>query len=92
MTALEEDLPKMLKASHVARLCGVDLKTVHNWVDKGNVAASRTPGRHLRFRYAAVIGLLEGMGFPIPAELRRGAKDEADGDAAAPSSEELTPP
>lgn len=59
----------LFKASDVARLCNVDIKTVHNWVNKEQVQAGRTPGRHLRFRPEVVRQLLEGMGVPVPSEV-----------------------
>jgi PleD family two-component response regulator len=48
----------------------VDLKTVHNWADKGQVPHFRTPGRHLRFRRLDVIEFLRKYGYPIPESLR----------------------
>ena len=41
--------PELFTASDVARFCQVDLKTIHNWADKGEIRHFRTPGRHLRF-------------------------------------------
>lgn len=56
-------------ASQVATLWGVDLKTVHNWVDRGDIEAFRTPGRHLRFRRRALLHLLRRYDRPVPEEL-----------------------
>ena len=56
-------------ASAVARLCAVDLKTIHNWSDNGEIRHFRTPGRHLRFRAADVIEFLRKYGYPVPEEL-----------------------
>lgn len=61
----------LLGASAVARLCGVDLKTIHNWVDRGRIAHFRTPGRHLRFRPAEVSAFLRTWGYRVPRELAR---------------------
>lgn len=47
--AIERDM-KLLTASDVADLCEVDLKTIHNWVERGCIPHFRTPGRHLRFQ------------------------------------------
>jgi hypothetical protein len=66
MLGMQETL---FKASQVAKWCGVDLKTVHNWVDKKQVEAGRTPGRHLRFTPATVHKLLSGIGASIPSEV-----------------------
>jgi excisionase family DNA binding protein len=54
-------------ASQVATIWGVDLKTVHNWVDRGDIEAFRTPGRHLRFRRRALLHLLRRYDKPVPA-------------------------
>jgi CheY-like chemotaxis protein len=65
----DDDAP-LLSASDVARFCQVDLKTVHNWVERGLVRHFRTPGRHLRFRRQDAVDFLRRYGYPVPAELR----------------------
>jgi excisionase family DNA binding protein len=62
---------KLLTASNLATLCEVDLKTIHNWVERGRVAHFRTPGRHLRFRPADVAEFLRVWGYSVPRELAR---------------------
>jgi excisionase family DNA binding protein len=62
---------KLLTASDLASLCEVDLKTIHNWVDRGRIAHFRTPGRHLRFRAADVAEFLRAWGYTVPRELAR---------------------
>jgi excisionase family DNA binding protein len=62
---------KLLTASDLASLCQVDLKTIHNWVDRGRIAHFRTPGRHLRFRAADVAEFLRTWGYTVPRELAR---------------------
>jgi excisionase family DNA binding protein len=62
---------KLLTASDLATLCEVDLKTIHNWVDRGRIAHFRTPGRHLRFRAADVADFLRAWGYSVPRELAR---------------------
>jgi excisionase family DNA binding protein len=62
---------KLLTASDLASLCQVDLKTIHNWVDRGRIAHFRTPGRHLRFRAADVADFLRTWGYSVPRELAR---------------------
>jgi len=65
-------LPELFTASDVARFCQVDLKTIHNWADKGELRHFRTPGRHLRFRRVDVLDFLRKYGYPIPELLRQG--------------------
>jgi excisionase family DNA binding protein len=62
---------KLLTASDLAILCEVDLKTIHNWVDRGRIAHFRTPGRHLRFRAADIAEFLRAWGYSVPRELAR---------------------
>src|SRR6185503_5131544 len=62
---------KLLTASDLATLCEVDLKTIHNWVDRGRISHFRTPGRHLRFRAADVADFLRAWGYSVPRELAR---------------------
>jgi excisionase family DNA binding protein len=59
----------LFTASQIARFCQVDLKTIHNWADRGQIAHFRTPGRHLRFRRPHVLDFLRKYGYPIPDEL-----------------------
>jgi len=63
---------ELFTASEVANFCQVDLKTIHNWADRGEIPHFRTPGRHLRFRSADVLGFLRKFGYPIPGPLRGG--------------------
>jgi excisionase family DNA binding protein len=62
---------KLLTASDLARLCEVDLKTIHNWVDRGKIRHFRTPGRHLRFRAVDAVEFLRVWGYAVPRELAR---------------------
>lgn len=63
---------ELYTASDVARFCQVDLKTIHNWADKGEIRHFRTPGRHLRFRRLDVFEFLRRYGYAIPDELHEG--------------------
>lgn len=63
---------ELYTASDVAGFCQVDLKTIHNWADKGEIRHFRTPGRHLRFRRLDVLDFLRKFGYPIPDTLRLG--------------------
>jgi excisionase family DNA binding protein len=62
----------LFTASEVARFCQVDLKTIHNWADRGEIRHFRTPGRHLRFRRVDVLDFLRKYGYPVPESLRQG--------------------
>lgn len=64
----------LLTAPQVARHCSADLKTIHNWVNAGQIRFFRTPGRHLRFRPEDVAEFLEHYGYPVPRELRKFAR------------------
>lgn len=78
---------ELFTASEVARFCQVDLKTIHNWAERGEVRHFRTPGRHLRFRPVDVLDFLRKYGYPIPDALRTGRPRvhvlDADGASAA---------
>ena len=63
--------PELFTASDVARFCQVDLKTIHNWAEKGEIPHFRTPGRHLRFRRLDVLDFLRKYGYAIPEVLRQ---------------------
>jgi excisionase family DNA binding protein len=71
----------------LARFCEVDLKTVHNWANRGKVPFWRTPGRHLRFRRLDVVDFLRAYGFSLPEALRAARPDvvviDADREALA---------
>ena len=54
----------LFTASQIARFCQVDLKTIHNWADRGQIRHFRTPGRHLRFRRPHVLDFLRKYGYP----------------------------
>jgi excisionase family DNA binding protein len=56
-------------AAALARFCGVDLKTIHNWAARGALPSHRTAGRHLRFHRLDAIAFLRAYGHAIPAEL-----------------------
>jgi excisionase family DNA binding protein len=64
------DSRRPLTATQIAAFCDVDLKTIHNWADRGKIRGWRTSGRHLRFRRLDVVDFLRAYGFPIPEALR----------------------
>lgn len=51
---------RLLTPGDVARLFGVDPKTVSRWADAGKLQALRTLGGHRRYRAAEVHDLLSG--------------------------------
>jgi excisionase family DNA binding protein len=61
---------RLLTATQIAAFCSVDLKTIHNWADRGKLRGWRTSGRHLRFRRLDVVDFLRAYGFSIPDALR----------------------
>jgi excisionase family DNA binding protein len=86
---------ELFTASEVARFCQVDLKTIHNWADRGEVRHFRTPGRHLRFRRLDVLDFLRKYGYPIPEMLSQGRSTvhivDEDRNSLAMLSAELSP-
>jgi len=56
----------LFTAPQVAKICSTDLKTIHNWVNRGEIKFFRTPGRHLRFRRQDIMDFLIKYGYPVP--------------------------
>ena len=56
----------LFTAPQVAKICSTDLKTIHNWVNRGEIKFFRTPGRHLRFRRQDIMDFLIRYGYPVP--------------------------
>jgi excisionase family DNA binding protein len=56
----------LFTAPQVAKICSTDLKTIHNWVNRGEIKFFRTPGRHLRFRRQDILEFLGKYGYPVP--------------------------
>jgi len=56
----------LFTAPQVAKICSTDLKTIHNWVNRGEIKSFRTPGRHLRFRRQDILDFLTKFGYPVP--------------------------
>jgi len=63
-----EEPGSLLKSSAVADLCQVDLKTIHNWANSGEIRHSRTRGRHLRFSPADIVEFLRKYDYPVPQQ------------------------
>ncbi len=72
MAHSDDNSPELYTASDMARFCQVDLKTIHNWADRGNIRHFRTQGRHLRFRRVDIVDFLRRFGYPIPEVIRTG--------------------
>lgn len=67
---------RIYKASELAKLFSVDLKTIHNWTNKGRIPSFRTPGRHLRFHAKDVDALLAACGQAPPTDTETTATAE----------------
>lgn len=52
---------RLLAPGAVAKLFGVDPRTVTRWVDKGMLAPIMTPGGHRRYRYLDVMALRDRL-------------------------------
>ena len=53
---------EMMRAGDVARIFGVDRKTVTRWTKVGLLTFIRTPGGHRRYRAADVAALKDSAG------------------------------
>ncbi len=60
---------KTLSTSQVARLLGVAVGSVANWIDQDQLKAGKTPGGHRRVRVEDLLEFLRQQNLPIPAEL-----------------------
>jgi len=60
---------KNLTTSAVARLLGVAVGSVSNWIDQGRLKAGRTPGGHRRIAADDLVEFLRHQKLPVPAEL-----------------------
>lgn len=57
-----ENTAELLTPGEVARLFGVDPKTVTRWAAAGKLSPLRTLGGHRRYRSSEVYGLLDDHG------------------------------
>ncbi|MCG3177962.1 MAG: Chemotaxis response regulator protein-glutamate methylesterase [Phycisphaerae bacterium] len=64
---------KTLSTTTVARLLGVAVGSVANWIDSDQLKAGRTPGGHRRVAVEDLIEFLKRQNLPIPAELVAGS-------------------
>lgn len=58
-----------LSTSAVARLLGVAVGSVSNWIDQGQLKAGRTPGGHRRIEAGDIVSFLRRQKLPVPPEL-----------------------
>lgn len=58
-----------LKSGDVARMLGVTVKTVHNWIRDRELPCYSTAGGHKRFQRHELARWLRDVDMPVPAEL-----------------------
>lgn len=80
LRSTDDDGDALLNPGEVARMFGVDPKTVARWADAGKIDAIRTLGGHRRYRPADVRALLatESGEAADPRASDAGDDDEAD--------------
>ncbi len=61
-----------LSTSVVAKLLGVAVGSVVNWIDQKQIKAGRTPGGHRRVTVDDLLVFLQERNLPIPPELKSG--------------------
>ncbi len=65
------NLPKALTTGQIARHCGVSLRTVIRWIERGHLKAFQLPGRgDNRVQVHDLLEFLKENGMPIPSELQ----------------------
>jgi len=65
-------LNKVFKTSDVAKICGVHLRTVIRWIERGELTAYKLPGRgDNRITEENLVAFLKKNGLPVPAELKQ---------------------
>ena len=62
-------MKKALSTSQVARILGVAVGSVANWIDQGQLKAGRTPGGHRRVTAEDLVEFLRRQKLPVPPEL-----------------------
>ena len=58
-----------LSTSRVARMLGVAVGSVSNWIDREQLKAGRTPGGHRRVAVKDLVAFLRKQKLPVPPEL-----------------------
>lgn len=59
-----------LTTHQVARLLGVSLPTVVNWIEAGRISAHRTPGGHRRIGREELVRFSKLFDYPLPPEFQ----------------------
>ena len=54
-----------LTTGEAARMCGVQLNTIKNWIRSGEIPAIRTPGGHWRIPRSAFLSFMSRMGISL---------------------------
>jgi len=62
-------MKEILSTSDVAKLLGVAVASVSNWIDQGKIKAGRTPGGHRRILRKDLVAFLRRQRLPIPESL-----------------------
>ncbi len=62
-------MKRTLSTTAVARLLGVAVGSVSNWIDQGKLKAGRTPGGHRRVAVPNLVAFLRRQKLPMPPEL-----------------------
>jgi excisionase family DNA binding protein len=64
---MSDERTRSFNAREVAELCGVDLETVEEWVDSGELKVFEVPGRPEHRVFAAdLVDYLRDIGQPVP--------------------------
>jgi excisionase family DNA binding protein len=58
-----------LSTSKAARLLGVAVGSISNWIDRDQLKAGRTPGGHRRIAVNDLVDFLHRQNLPVPPEL-----------------------
>jgi excisionase family DNA binding protein len=61
-----------LSTAEAARLIGVAVQSMINWINQGQIKAYRTPGGHRRIERADLVAFLKTHQMPVPPELSGG--------------------
>ncbi len=66
-------MARTLSTSKAARLIGVGVVSIVNWIDQGQIKAGRTPGGHRRITVEDLVDFLRRHNLPIPKDLASSA-------------------
>lgn len=65
------DKKSVFTTGEIAKMCGVSLRTVVNWIQQGKLASYKLPGTRgdNRIKKEVLLAFLKGHGMPIPASV-----------------------